>query len=145
MDLVLRSFASCAVGLYLYTKSSKSPGRAVVSTISPDRGTDGHSSLSNDPLVKKPARPWPSPSHPFPADPPVEELQARLGLIQRHHMPTGVQSHKGEVPTALHLTDLGPLPQRGRVIGRERQIVQRDAAEGLLAGPFQAFGPGAVA
>lgn len=60
-------------------------------------------------------------------------------------MPTGMQSHKGKIPAALHLTDLGPLPQRRRVIGRERQIAERDAAEGLLAGPFQGFGPGVVA
>ncbi len=83
--------------------------------------------------------------HPLPSDPPVEEFQTRLRLIQRHHMATGMQSHKCEVPTALHLTNLRALFHRGRIIGCKRQVVERDLAEGFLARPFQRFGPSVVA
>jgi hypothetical protein len=36
-------------------------------------------------------------SKPLLGDPPVEELQAGLRLVEWHHMATGVESHVGEV------------------------------------------------
>ena len=44
--------------------------------------------------------------YPFPVDPPIEELEARFRLIQRHHMARSMESHEGEVAAALDLTNL---------------------------------------
>ena len=84
-------------------------------------------------------------THPFPTDPSIEELQTCLGLIQRHHMTPSMQSHKRKIAATLHLSNLRPFLQRRRIISRERQIVQRDFAEGFLTRPFEGFGPSVVA
>lgn len=66
-------------------------------------------------------------------------------------MPTGVQSHEGEIATALHFSNLCPpyeliaLWGRCRVIGGQDEIFERNFVEGFLAGPFESFGPSVVA
>ena len=47
--------------------------------------------------------------HPFPIDPPIEELEARFRLIQRHHMTRSMELHEGEVAAALDLTNLATV------------------------------------
>lgn len=85
------------------------------------------------------------PPHPFPTQPPPKKVRARLRLIQWHHMPTRVQSHKREISGTLDLADLGALSQRAAVVGSEGEICEGHFIKGFLARPFEGFGPCVIA
>lgn len=84
-------------------------------------------------------------THPFSAQPSAQELSARLGLIQRHHVAACMQSHEREVAAALDVPDLRPLDQLLAVVGREGEVLQGGFVVEGLAWPLERFSPGAVA
>jgi hypothetical protein len=75
---------------------------------------------------------------PLARQPPVEHVQASLGLVVRNHVAGGVQTHKGKVAGALDGADLA-------VVAEELEVVERRLLVVLVAGPLERVGPGKVA
>lgn len=73
-------------------------------------------------------------SIPFTANPPVEDIQPDLRLIQRHHMPSSVDSDKGEIAMALHLPHLFSL-------AIELQVLELAHVVFFLSWPLEGFRP----
>ena len=74
---------------------------------------------------------------PLPANPFVEEVQGRLGLIHGNHVSSTVDLHKCEVAAGLNLSKL--------VSTVELQVLDLSLVEVLLSWPLKGFSPGLVA
>ena len=75
---------------------------------------------------------------PLARQPPVEHVQAGLGLVVRNHVAGGVQTHEGKVAGALDGANLAVIAEKLKVVERRLLVV-------LVAGPLKGVGPGKVA
>lgn len=100
---------------------------SVATNLSPQPDPQAYS----HPKLRFPSKPLRSP---FAADPAISHFLTALGLIERHHMPSSVDSHERQVARALHLSNLPPVLAKCQ-FGEINLIV------GLLSSPIETFGP----